>query len=63
MLALVEKRLDKFDAEELSQGMMMEWIKNCVSIERDSLDTEDEEGKSGNLKQMQISFFEEFDGV
>ena len=63
MLDLVEKRLDKFDAEELSQGMMMEWLKNCVSIERESLDPEDEEGKPGNLKQMQISFFEEFDGV
>ncbi len=43
--------------------MMMEWLKNCVSIERESLDPEDEEGKPGNLKQMQISFFEEFDGV
>ncbi|MDA3939077.1 MAG: hypothetical protein PF693_07195 [Spirochaetia bacterium] len=63
MLDLIEKRLDKFDSEELSQGMITEWLKNCVSIERESLDPEDGEEKPGNLKQMQISFFEEFDGV
>ena len=63
MLDLIEKRLKTFDPEELSQGMMMEWLKNCVSIERESLDPEDGEGKHGTLKQMEISFFEEFNGV
>jgi hypothetical protein len=62
MLEIVVKRLEKFDPDELSQGMMMEWLKNCVSIERGCFESEVDD-KTKGFKQLEISFFEDFNGV
>ena len=61
MLDIVEKRLDKFDPDELSQNVITDWVKNGIGIDRETLGQEGE--KKGNQKQLEISFFEEFDGV
>ncbi|QEN06821.1 hypothetical protein EXM22_01990 [Oceanispirochaeta crateris] len=61
MLDLVDKRLDKLDPDELSQGTILDWMKNCSQIETDIL--KDEEKEKGTLKQLEISFFEDFKGV
>jgi hypothetical protein len=63
MLGLIEKRLDKIDPEELSQGTITDWLKTGVSIERQSFEDTIEGEAKGKLKQLEISFFEEFDGV
>lgn len=62
MLDLVEKRLEKLDPEELSQGTILEWTKSCTQIETGILKSE-EKNPSGTLKQLEISFFEDFKGV
>lgn len=62
MLTLVEQRLEKLDPEELSQGTITDWVKSCVSLERENYQEEGNTNK-GKLKQLEISFFEEFDGI
>jgi uncharacterized short protein YbdD (DUF466 family) len=63
MLDLIERRLDKIDPDELAQGTITDWLKTTVNIERQCFDdTIEDEGK-GKLKQLEISFFEEFDGI
>ena len=61
MLKKVDKRLDGFDADELSAGMMMEWTKNTIGLERNIFQKQEEEKSS--TKQLEISFFEEFKGI
>ena len=63
MLKLIEKRLDKIDPEEISQGTITDWLKTSVNIERQSFDDTIEDEAKGKLKQLEISFFEEFDGI
>ncbi|MDC7228525.1 MAG: hypothetical protein PQJ61_17320 [Spirochaetales bacterium] len=63
MLDLVEKRLDRLDPEELSQGTLTDWVKTSVNIERQTYDDTIEDENKGKLKQLEISFFEEFDGI
>ncbi len=62
MLDLVDKRLDKLDPEELSQSTITEWVKTGINIERENFQEESDSPK-GKLKQLEISFFEEFDGI
>ncbi len=62
MLDLVEKRLEKLDPEEISQGTILDWMKSCTQIETNILKNE-EHDQPGTLKQLEISFFEEFKGV
>ena len=62
MLEIVEKKLDKFDPDELSQGNLLDWMKSCSQLEKEILSPEDKEEK-GSLKQLEISFFEDFKGV
>jgi hypothetical protein len=62
MLDLVDKRLDKLDPGELSQNTILEWTKSCTQIETGILKSE-EKNPSGTLKQLEISFFEDFKGV
>ncbi len=65
-LAIVEKRLDGFDPEELSQGNVMEWLRGSIDIERtafgkESLDEAD--GKGGFNGQLEINFVNDFEGL
>jgi len=61
MLALVDKRLEKLDPEELSQSTITDWIKTGINLERENYQ-EDTDNKK-NHKQLEISFFDEFDGI
>ena len=61
MLDLVEKRLESLDPEELSQTTILDWTRNASQIETDILKTDEKE--TGTLKQLEISFFEDFKGV
>lgn len=65
VLSIVEKRLDGFDPEELSQGNVMEWIKNSVDIERTifgKTDGKDAESATTGA-QLEINFVQEFEGL
>lgn len=62
MLDIVEKKLDQFDSDELSQGNLLEWMKSCSQLEKEILSPGDKEEK-GSLKQLEISFFDDFKGV
>lgn len=61
MLDLVDKRLDKLDPEELSQSTITDWIKTSVNIERENYQKDPDNPEKH--KQLEISFFEGFDGV
>lgn len=59
IMDIIEKKLDTFDPEELSQNNLMDWLKEGISIERSGF------GKSGDepkLPQLEINFVEEFQG-
>jgi hypothetical protein len=62
MLDLVEKRLDKIDPDEISQSTILDWMKTCTQLESEILKAEDTD-HPGTLKQLEISFFEDFKGV
>jgi len=62
MLSLVEKRLSGFDPEELSQAKILDWLKGCVDLERLAYSRESG-AKDEGTKQLEIAFFEDFDGV
>ncbi|MBI9103742.1 MAG: hypothetical protein JEY99_15105 [Spirochaetales bacterium] len=63
MLDLVDKRLTKIDPQELSQGTITDWVKSAVSLERQNFEDTINTETKGNLKQLEIAFFEEFDGI
>jgi len=64
VLSIVEKRLNGFDPEELSQGNVMEWIKNSVDIERTIFGkTETKDGDGFPCKQLEINFVNDFEGL
>jgi hypothetical protein len=56
------KRLEKLDHYEISLGTILDWMKSCTQIETNILKNE-EHDQPGTLKQLEISFFEEFKGV
>jgi hypothetical protein len=65
-LAIVEKRLDGFDPEELSQANVMEWLKGSIDVERAAFG----KGKNGEAErnadfagQLEINFVSEFEGL
>lgn len=66
VLGIVEKRLEKFDPEELSQGNVMEWLKNSIDIER-ALFGKTDNDECGDGKpfsgQLEINFMNDFEGL
>jgi len=65
-LAIVEKRLDGFDPEELSQANVMEWLKGSIDIERVAFGTggkDEADGKKDFTGQLEINFVSEFEGL
>jgi len=66
ILGIIEKRLEKFDPEELSQGNVMDWLKNSIDIERAVFGKSDGDGagEDGTLRgQLEINFVSEFEGL
>lgn len=66
VLSIVEKRLEKFDPEELTQGNVMEWLKNSIDIERALFGKNDgdEDGETKPFNgQLEINFVNEFEGL
>ena len=65
-LSIVEKRLDGFDPEELSQANVMEWLKGSIDIERAAFGMsgiDEVEGKKDFNGQLEINFVSEFEGL
>ena len=66
VLGIVEKRLEKFDPEELSQSNVMEWLKNSIDIELALFgkgeSTNEDSGKNFS-GQLEINFVNDFDGL
>lgn len=65
-LAIVEKRLDRFDPEELSQANVMEWLKGSIDVERAAFGKhgfDEDEGKGGFDGQLEINFVNDFEGL
>ncbi len=63
MLEIIESRLDGFKPKDLSQGNLVDWLKTAVGVETETFLREVEDGKPGTMKQLEISFFEDFRGV
>ena len=63
MLELIEKRLEGFNPEELSQGNLVDWLKSAVGVETTTFERELGNRESGSVNQLEISFFEDFRGV
>lgn len=61
MLDLVEKRLENLDPAELSQSTITDWVKTATGLERENF--KDESELRGKRRQLEISFFEDFEGV
>ena len=68
VLGIVEKRLEKFDPDELTQANVMDWLRNSIDIERavfgksDGADANDD-GAVDFPGQLEINFVNEFEGL
>ena len=65
-LSIIEKRLDGFDPEELSQANVMEWLKGSIDIERLAFATgtgDEADDKKNFNGQLEINFVSEFEGL
>lgn len=69
VLSIVSKRLDGFDPEELTQGNVIDWLKNSIDIERTIFGKSDASNGNGNSDgkslsgQLEINFVQEFEGL
>jgi len=63
VLGIVEKRLEGFDPEELTQGNVMEWLKNSFDIERVIFGKTDSGEKDNFAGQLEINFVNDFEGL
>jgi hypothetical protein len=66
VLSIVEKRLEKFDPDELTQGNVMEWLKNSIDIERalyGKADGDEDADEKPFRGQLEINFVNEFEGL
>jgi len=68
VLSIVEKRLEKFDPDELTQTNVMDWLRNSIDIERTVFGKEacgkDGAGEGGSFNgQLEINFVNEFEGL
>lgn len=59
IMEIIEKKLETFDPEELSQNNLMDWLKEGIAIERTGFG---KNGEEPDLAQLEINFVEEFKG-
>jgi hypothetical protein len=62
MLAVVEKKLDLMNPEDLTQGTVTEWVSTAIRAEREAAGLVASGGKSES-KQGEINFTPEFEGL
>lgn len=66
VLAIVEKRLNGFVPEELSQANVMEWLKGSIDVERTAFGkgkNGETVGKADFAGQLEFNFVSEFEGL
>jgi hypothetical protein len=65
MLEMVEKKLDRMNPEELTQGSVKEWVETAIRTEREiaglTVSKGERDGQGG--KQLEINFTPEFEGL
>jgi hypothetical protein len=62
MLAVVEKKLDLMDPADLTQGNVTEWVETAIRAEREAAGLVTA-GRNSMLKQGEINFTPEFEGL
>jgi hypothetical protein len=63
MLAVVEKKLDLMDPADLTQGTVTEWVETAIRAEREAAGLVVAGGGKAELKQGEINFAPEFNGL
>jgi hypothetical protein len=63
MLAVVEKKLDLMDPADLAQGMVSGWVETAIRAEREGAALMAPERGKAEVKQGEINFMAEFEGV
>jgi hypothetical protein len=65
MLEVVEKKLDRMNPEDLTQGSVKEWVETAIRTEREiaglMVSKGEQDGHGG--KQLEINFTPEFNGL
>jgi hypothetical protein len=65
MLEVVEKKLDRMNPEDLTQGAVKEWVETAIRADREiaglTVSKGDQDGYGG--KQLEIQFTAEFNGL
>jgi hypothetical protein len=63
MLEVVEKKLDLMNPADLVQGTVTEWVGTAIRAEREAAGLAAANGGKGGLKQGEINFTPEFEGL
>jgi hypothetical protein len=63
MLAVVEKKLDLMDPADLTQGTVTEWVETAIRAEREAAGLVTSNNGKAELKQGEINFTPEFNGL
>jgi hypothetical protein len=63
MLAVVSKKLDLMDPADLAAGTVTEWVETAIKAERDAAGLAAPNGGKPEMKQGEISFSPEFEGI
>ena len=62
MLAVVCKKLDTMNPEELTQGNLTEWVETAIKADREAFGLVTSSGK-GEPKQAELNFISDFQGL
>jgi hypothetical protein len=63
MLSVVEKKLDLMDPADLSQGAVTQWVETAIKAEREADGFVATDNGKPEVKQGEINFFSEFEGL
>jgi hypothetical protein len=63
MLEVVEKKLDRMNPADLSQGTVTEWVETAIRAEREAAGLVAPNGGKAEPKQGEINFTPEFEGL
>jgi hypothetical protein len=63
MLAVVSKKLDLMDPADLTQGTVTEWVETAIRAEREAAGLVAPNGGKAEMKQGEINFTPEFNGL
>jgi hypothetical protein len=63
MLAVVSKKLDLMDPADLSAGTVTEWVETAIRADREGAGLLAPDGGGAEMKQGEIAFTPEFEGI